>query len=119
MIDFLRLERRDADLDKFYGQTLGNLLRMVYHMINVSFISHEAKMIVLQFLGSKKEVFVPLLLKILIVVQAREQTLVLRILRKLSGLIKNENLDEAVIRTADEDNVFKYVFNGLCKQNDV
>ena len=111
--DYLRQERSHSYFDKFYGQTLSNLLRMVYHLINVSFVSQDAKRIVLQFLAATKEHFVPRLLKILPVVQVREQTLILRILRKLTGIIKIDSLDEAVVRAADEDQYFKSIVDGF------
>ena len=73
----------------------------------------------LQFLAATKDQFVPLLLKVLPVVQVREQTLILRILRKLSGVIKIESLDEAVVRAADEDEYFKSVAYGFYNQEQV
>ena len=104
-------------MDKFYGQTLGSLLRMVYHIVNVAFVSQDAKRIVLQFLANTKDEFVPALLTVLPVVQAREQTLVLRILRKLTGIIRVENLDEAVVRAAAQDRYFRSLADGFYAQH--
>ena len=94
--DMLCNSRVEKQLAAFYGRDAGRMLSFAYQLTKMGSCNAKARELVQSYLDRDAEELVGAVLKVLFLLQVREQLLALRVLREVERYVKRTRMDQII-----------------------